>query len=186
MFIIPNVIWVFLISFSLVLAYFPASFLSSKPVNRETLKCLHFLFVYYPEYHSELIIFPSLSSTPSSKLSACAPQSPILSVGTTCRPQNSSTPWVPKSKLRLCLFAKNGVSKVNQDLSVCFGEKGERRHKSPITLWVPKSKPRFHLFTFGKAEVRVAFNDRAERYHSRNLVTERVPSSKQKFAHSQK
>jgi hypothetical protein len=39
---------------------------------------------------------------------------------------------------------------------------------------VPKSKPRFHLFTFGKAEVRVAFNDRAERYHSRNLVTERA------------
>ena len=26
----------------------------------------------------------------------------------------------------------------------------------------------------GRAEVRVAFNDRAERYHSRNLVTERV------------
>ena len=25
----------------------------------------------------------------------------------------------------------------------------------------------------GRAEVRVAFNDRAERYHSRNLVTER-------------
>jgi hypothetical protein len=26
---------------------------------------------------------------------------------------------------------------------------------------------------WGEAEVRVAFNDRAERYHSRNLVTER-------------
>ena len=38
---------------------------------------------------------------------------------------------------------------------------------------VPKSKPRQCLFAFGKAEVRVAFNDRAERYHSRNLVTER-------------
>ena len=64
---------------------------------------------------------------------------------------------VPKNKPRLCLFVmgnsggtscpipigypkgnqdivclqKNGVSKVNQDLSVCFGEKGERRHKSP-------------------------------------------------------
>ena len=30
------------------------------------------------------------------------------------------------------------------------------------------------LWGEGKAEVRVAFNDRAERYHSRNLVTERV------------
>ena len=59
---------VFLISFSLVPAYFPASFLSSKPVNRENLKRLHFFFVYYPEYHSGLIIFPSLFSTPSSKL----------------------------------------------------------------------------------------------------------------------
>ena len=42
-----------------------------------------------------------------------------------------------------------------------------------LVCGAPKSKPRFHLFTFGKAEVRVAFNDRAERYHSRNLVTER-------------
>ena len=46
-------------------------------------------------------------------------------------------------------------------------------YQSPITHWVPKSKPRLCLFAFGKAEVRVAFNDRAERYHSRNLVTER-------------
>ena len=47
--------------------------------------------------------------------------------------------------------------------------------QSPITNYhrVPKSKPRLRLFAFGKAEVRVAFNDRAERYHSRNLVTER-------------
>ena len=58
---------VFLISFSLVLACFPASFLSSKPVNRETFKRLHIFFVYYPEYHSGLIIFPCLSSTPASK-----------------------------------------------------------------------------------------------------------------------
>ena len=32
---------------------------------------------------------------------------------------------------------------------------------------------RLLIVYFGKAEVRVAFNDRAERYHSRNLVTER-------------
>ena len=54
---------VFLTSFGSVLAYFPASSLSSKPVNHVTLKRLHFFFVYYPEYHSGLIIFPCLSST---------------------------------------------------------------------------------------------------------------------------
>ena len=43
----------------------------------------------------------------------------------------------------------------------------------PPPLWVPKSKPRLCLFAFGRAEVRVAFNDRAERYRSCNLVTER-------------
>ena len=42
----------------------------------------------------------------------------------------------------------------------------------PITLWVPKINDL--IVYFGKAEVRVAFNDRAERYHSRNLVTERA------------
>ena len=42
-----------------------------------------------------------------------------------------------------------------------------------IFYGAPKSKPRLCLFAFGRAEVRVAFNDRAERYHSRNLVTER-------------
>ena len=84
-----------------------------------------------------------------------------------------------------CLFHRFAVSRfhhsqllpiANQDLSVCYGE--QRRYMSPsipqlLPHRVPKSKPRFHLFTFGKAEVRVAFNDRAERYHSRNLVTER-------------
>ena len=54
-----------------------------------------------------------------------------ISLPNAVRPLNCSNPWVPKNKLRLCLFA------------------------------------------FGRAEVRVAFNDRAERYHSRNLVTER-------------
>ena len=49
----------------------------------------------------------------------------------------------------------------------------ERERAYSLVCGVPKSKPRFHLFTFGRAEVRVAFNDRAERYHSRNLVTER-------------
>ena len=99
---------------------------------------------------------------------------------------------------------KNGVSKVNQDLSVCFGEKEsggtscfnddkiiglrnlvtERDVTEELAFYwavnvrrifygVPKSKPRLCLFAFGRAEVRVAFNDRAERYHSRNLVTER-------------
>ena len=33
------------------------------------------------------------------------------------------TLWVPKSNLRFICLQKNGVSKVNQDLSVCFGEK---------------------------------------------------------------
>ena len=33
----------------------------------------------------------------------------------------------------------------------------------------------FVCLLWGKAEVRVAFNDRAERYHSCNLVTEREP-----------
>ncbi len=37
----------------------------------------------------------------------------------------------------------------------------------------PQSKPRLVCLLWGEAEVRVAFNDRAERYHSRNLVTER-------------
>ena len=81
----------------------------------------------------------------------------------------------------------SGYPKVNQDY-VCL-LLGERRHhtfrscplwakKSPL-IWVPKNKPRLCLFAFGRAEVRVAFNDRAERCHSRNLVTERDPSSKQ-------
>ena len=43
----------------------------------------------------------------------------------------------------------------------------------------PRSKPRLRLFAMGRkrAEVRVAFNDRAEQYHSRNLVTERATKS---------
>ena len=79
---------VFLISFSLGPEDFPASFLSSKPVNRETLKRLHFFFVYYPEYHSGLIIFPSLSSTPSAKQQLRNSPITYFSVGTTCRPLN--------------------------------------------------------------------------------------------------
>ena len=37
----------------------------------------------------------------------------------------------------------------------------------------PHSKPGFICLLWGEAEVRVAFNDRAERYRSCNLVTER-------------
>ncbi|MBP3585962.1 MAG: hypothetical protein J6J29_00500, partial [Paludibacteraceae bacterium] len=51
--------------------------------------------------------------------------SPILSVGTVCRPLNSSNPWVPKNKLRLCLFAKK---------------------------WGLQSKPRLRLFAMGRRE----------------------------------
>ena len=51
--------------------------------------------------------------------------------------------------------------------------------------WVPKinfcfqirapgANQDFVCLLWGKAEVRVAFNDRADRYHSRNLVTERA------------
>ena len=53
------------------------------------------------------------------------------------------------------------LSKLRLSMSVC-----EKKR-------VPKNKLRLCLFAFGRAEVRVAFNDRAERYHSRNLVTER-------------
>ena len=74
---------VFLTSFSSVLAYFPASFLSSKPLNRKTLKHLHFFFVYYPEYHSGLSYIFRFSARVFlqeflfPQPSACAPQSPI-------------------------------------------------------------------------------------------------------------
>ena len=44
-------------------------------------------------------------------------------------------------------------------------------NSSPIGY--PKVNQDFVCLLWGKAEVRVAFNDRAERYHSRNLVTER-------------
>ena len=57
---------------------------------------------------------------------------------------------------------------------------------SPCRHCVPSAKLQQSLGTqnkrliyFGRAEVRVVFNDRAERYHSCNLVTERGPSSKQ-------
>ncbi|MBP3585871.1 MAG: hypothetical protein J6J29_00045, partial [Paludibacteraceae bacterium] len=66
--------------------------------------------------------------------------------------------------------------------SACAHQLPSTNYQLPITNpphRVPKSKPRLCLFAFGKAEVRVAFNDRAERYHSRNLVTERDTSSKQ-------
>ena len=70
-----------------------------------------------------------------------------------------------------------------QGISLCdHVTERDINHQLPITNLnssphrVPKSKPRLCLFTFGKAEVRVAFNDRAERYHSRNLVTERDSS----------
>ena len=67
-----------------------------------------------------------------------------------------------------------GPQKANQDLSVCYGESGdisrpnddvvigqcdlivERERAYSLVCGVPKSKPRFHLFTFGRAEVRVA------------------------------
>ena len=48
---------------------------------------------------------------------------------------------------------------------------------SASTHRVPKINDQ--IVYFGRAEVQVAFNDRAERYHSRNLVTERGASSKQ-------
>ena len=51
--------------------------------------------------------------------------------------------------------------RANQDLSVCF------------QIGVPRANQDFICLLWGEAEVRVAFNDRAERYHSRNLVTER-------------
>ena len=51
--------------------------------------------------------------------------------------------------------------KVNKDC-VCLQKNG-----------APKTPPDFVCLLWGEAEVRVAFNDRAERYHSRNLVTER-------------
>ena len=71
--------------------------------------------------------------------------------------------WVPKSKPRfICLLSNRGP------------------HRKPRFYLFAKNrglhnKPRLCLFVMGrvKAEVRVAFNDRAERYHSRNLVTER-------------
>ena len=40
---------------------------------------------------------------------------------------------------------------------------------------VSRTNQDFVCLLWGKAEVRVAFNDRAERYHSCNLVTERKP-----------
>ena len=41
--------------------------------------------------------------------------------------------------------------------------------KARYIFWAPTN----FVSEWGRAEVRVAFNDRAERYHSRNLVTER-------------
>ena len=59
---------------------------------------------------------------------------------------------------------------------------GRAEVRVAITIWVPKSKPRFHLFAFGKAEVRVALNDRAERYRSCNLVTERAVTERASYS----
>ena len=42
-----------------------------------------------------------------------------------------------------------------------------------LSIGVPRANQDFICLLWGEAEVRVAFNDRAERYHSRNLVTER-------------
>ena len=55
-----------------------------------------------------------------------------------------------------------GYPKVNQE-----------RPSNGNQIGAPRTNQDFVCLLWGEAEVRVAFNDRAERYHSRNLVTER-------------
>ena len=107
-----------------------------------------------------------------------------------CRPINSSNASGTQNKRLLIVYfgkAEVRVASTMTESSVCaislpnatnqdfvcllWGEGKAEVHVAPI--WVPKNKLRLCLFAFGRAEVRVAFNDRAERYHSRNLVTER-------------
>ena len=132
---------------------------------------------------------PCRHHVPSSKLqgfarplnsSNAAPLLPILPVGTTCRPLNSSNPWVPKINVWFIL--------------------GERRYELPYTLWVPKINDCFilgerrHESSAGSPKIfdllgcfqrwREVIGQydlivERERYHSCNLVTERGPSSKQ-------
>ena len=59
-----------------------------------------------------------------------------------------------------------GVPRANQDFICLLWGEAEVRV-------APSGTQNKRLLYFGRAEVRVAFNDRAERYHSRNLVTER-------------
>ena len=74
---------------------------------------------------------PLNSSNAAPQLPITNHQSPILSVGTMCRPLNNSNPWVPKNKLRQCLFAKKwGLQSKPRLVCLLWGE-GERRYMSP-------------------------------------------------------
>ena len=78
------------------------------------------------------------------------------------------------------------VRDASSKLSACAHQLPITNYHLPITYHQspPSGTPeqtKIYLFAMGRAEVRVAFNDRAERYHSRNLVTERATNPQSKF-----
>ena len=92
----------------------------------------------------------------------------------------NSSHRVPQSKaIFICLLSNRGPHNKPRLRLFVMGRRNSGGTCRPqflnsFPIGFPKSKPRFICLLWGIAEVRVAFNDRAERYHSRNLVTERA------------
>ena len=83
----------------------------------------------------------------------------------------------PQSKPRLlsvCYGESGDISRPNDDAVIGQCDLIVERERAYGLVYGPQSKPRFICLLWGEAEVRVALNDRAERYRSCNLVTERA------------